>query len=44
MELLVRKEKHVCFLCGKTFSRLANLKIHQRSPPWLKLRSHWLQR
>ncbi|CAL8380810.1 unnamed protein product [Gadus morhua 'NCC'] len=31
MELLTRKEKHVCFLCGKTFSRLANLKIHQRS-------------
>lgn len=31
MELLVRKEKHVCFVCGKTFSRLANLKIHQRS-------------
>ncbi|KAJ3607715.1 hypothetical protein NHX12_024766 [Muraenolepis orangiensis] len=31
MELLVRKEKHACFVCGKTFGRLANLKIHQRS-------------
>ncbi|KAJ3607712.1 hypothetical protein NHX12_024763 [Muraenolepis orangiensis] len=30
-ELRVRKDKPTCFVCGKTFVRLANLKIHQRS-------------
>ncbi|KAJ8253520.1 hypothetical protein COCON_G00201320 [Conger conger] len=25
-----REEQHICFLCGKTFSRVANLRIHQR--------------
>ncbi|KAG5831953.1 hypothetical protein ANANG_G00285950 [Anguilla anguilla] len=25
-----KEEQHICFLCGKTFSRVANLRIHQR--------------
>ena len=27
---LRRDEPHVCFVCGKTFSRVGNLRIHQR--------------
>lgn len=30
MDLLGREETHECVVCGKTFSRVGNLKIHQR--------------
>lgn len=30
MEHLSREDSHLCLVCGKTFSRVGNLKIHQR--------------
>ncbi|KAM9837948.1 uncharacterized protein ACBR49_018578 [Aulostomus maculatus] len=30
MERITREESHICPFCGKTFSRVGNLKIHQR--------------
>ncbi|XP_062331449.1 zinc finger protein 397-like [Osmerus eperlanus] len=29
-QMFRRDEPHVCFVCGKTFSRVGNLRIHQR--------------
>lgn len=29
-EFFRRDEPHICFVCGKTFSRVGNLRIHQR--------------